>query len=188
MRMPHVPSEEETLAALLRGTAARDKRAFRLLYEATSAHLMGLLIRMLRQRDWAEEALQDCYLRVWNRADSYSPEKGHPLAWMMTIARYRALDLLRARRESVSLDEPGATPEPAAWRPGPDEDAITEQGLHRLDRCLETLPGEQRDALLLAYYEGYTHTELSSRLGKPLGTVKSWVRRGLQRLQECLDR
>lgn len=186
--MPHVPSEEETLAALLRATAARDKRAFRLLYEATSAHLMGLLVRMLRQRDWAEEALQDVYLRIWNRADSYAAEKGHPLAWMMTIARYRALDLLRARRELVSLDEPESTPEPRNHAPGPDDEAVTQEGLHRLDQCLEGLPGEQRDVLLLAYYEGYTHTELSTRLGKPLGTVKSWVRRGLQRLQECLDR
>lgn len=175
------------LSALLRSTAERDSRAFRLLYEATASHLFGLLVRMLRQRDWAEEALQDCYLRIWNRADSYAPEKGHPLAWMMTIARYRALDLLRARRELVSIDDDSGRPELVSALPGPDEDAGTQEGMHHLEHCLAELPSEQREALLLAYYEGYTHPELAQRMASPLGTVKSWVRRGLQRLRECLS-
>jgi RNA polymerase sigma-70 factor (ECF subfamily) len=187
MQMPHVPSEAEALASLLRATAQRDRRAFRLLYDATSPHLFGVLLRMLRQRDRAEDALQDCYLKIWNRATSYAPEKGHPLAWMMTIARYRALDVLRAQREHYSLDDDSGRPDPIDLMPGPDDNAGTEEGLHRLEHCLAELPGEQREALLLAYYEGYTHPELAQRLASPLGTVKSWVRRGLQRLRECLE-
>lgn len=188
MQMPHVPSEAEVLASLLRATAQRDTRAFRLLYDTTSSHLYGVLLRMLRQRDRAEDALQDCYLRIWNRAESYAPEKGHPLAWMMTIARYRALDLLRAQREHHSLDDDDSRhPEPIDLAPSPDDNAGTEEGLHRLEHCLAELPSEQRDALLLAYYEGFTHPELAQRLDSPLGTVKSWVRRGLQRLRECLE-
>ncbi|ULQ47909.1 sigma-70 family RNA polymerase sigma factor [Flagellatimonas centrodinii] len=184
---PPATEETERLVALLRATAERDVLAFRRLYEATSSHLFGLLVRMLRQRDWAEEALQDCYLKIWNRAESYAPDKGTPLAWMMTIARYRALDLLRARREHLSLDDDSGRPEPIDLEPGPADDAETQEQLHRLEDCLTELPDEQRRSVLLAYYEGYTHSELASQLSSPLGTVKSWVRRGLSRLRECLD-
>jgi RNA polymerase sigma-70 factor, ECF subfamily len=180
--------DAETLVPLLTATAERDVIAFRRLYELTSSHLFGVLVRMLRQRDWAEEALQDCYLKIWNRAESYAPEKGTPLAWLMTIARYRALDLLRARREHLSLDdERMAGAEPVDLEPGPADAADTGERLHRLEDCLAELPDEQRRAVLFAYYEGYTHSELARRLASPLGTVKSWVRRGLTRLRECLE-
>jgi RNA polymerase sigma-70 factor (ECF subfamily) len=180
------------LTDLLAGTAAGDQRAFRALYEATSAHLFALLTRILKRRDWAEEALQDCYLKIWQKSESYEPRKGAPLTWLLTIARYRALDLLRRRRPEVleaEGDEDGPSLLDQAVDPTQDPLARTEEreGLGRLERCMEGLGGEQRSSVLLAYYEGYTHQELAARLKAPLGTVKSWVRRGLAQLRDCLE-
>ena len=177
------------LGRLLAETAAGDQRAFRQLYEQTSAHLYGVLVRILERRDWAEEALQDCYLRVWQRAESYAPDKGAPLTWLQTIARYRALDLLRAKRPEFGMpDEEDAPPMTFADGDGvnPELRAIESEGVGRLAECLDGLGGEQRRSVLLAYYEGYTHPELARALKAPLGTVKSWVRRGLQQLRDCL--
>lgn len=180
-----------SLQRLLTDTSQGDQRAFRELYEATSSHLYGVLVRILQRRDWAEEALQDCYLRVWRKADSYAPDKGAPLTWLMTIARYRALDLLRAKRPEIEMpDEDDAPPMSFAADNSldPETRAVEYEGLGQLSDCLQHLGAEQRQSVLLAYYEGYTHAELAKTLKAPLGTVKSWVRRGLLQLRECLDR
>jgi len=180
----------ETLERLLLATAAGDTLAFRRLYDASSAHLFGLLLRMLRRRDWAEEALQDVYLKIWQKADSYAPEKGAPLTWLMSVARYRALDLLRVKRPEVEMPEDEDALPPmamAADGESPEARAVEKEGIGRLQDCMGSLAQEQRQSVLLAYYEGYTHQELAQRLNAPLGTVKSWVRRGLQRLRECLE-
>ncbi|AXQ27224.1 sigma-70 family RNA polymerase sigma factor [Solimonas sp. K1W22B-7] len=180
----------DTLEQLLRATAAGDAQSFRRLYDATSSHLFGLLMRMLKRRDWAEEALQDCYLKIWQKADTYAPEKGQPLTWLMTVARYRALDLLRIKRPEVEMPDEDEAP-PMTFADGSSDDpqlrAVESEGLKRLQGCMGGLAEEQRRSVLLAYYEGYTHQELAQALNAPLGTVKSWVRRGLQRLRECLD-
>jgi RNA polymerase sigma-70 factor, ECF subfamily len=133
--------------------------------------------------------LQDCYLRIWRRSESYAPDRGAPLAWLATIARYRALDLIRARGRQAgdAQDEDVAELPLADEGPAPDEHASREQGLDRLRQCLQGLSDEQRRSVLLSYYEGYTHTELADRLAAPLGTVKSWVRRGLTQLRACLE-
>lgn len=179
----------EALEPLLRATAAGDLQSFRRLYEASSSHLFGLLLRMLKRRDWAEEALQDCYLKIWQKADTYSPDKGAPLTWLMTVARYRALDLLRMKRPEVEMPEESEAP-PMTFFDEAGEDpllrAVEREGLGRLQACMGGLPEEQRRSVLLAYYQGYTHQEMARVLNAPLGTVKSWVRRGLQRLRECL--
>ncbi|HEY0915570.1 MAG TPA: sigma-70 family RNA polymerase sigma factor [Solimonas sp.] len=180
----------DNLESLLRATAGGDALAFRRLYEASSPHLFGLLMRMLQRRDWAEEALQDCYIKIWQKADTYAPEKGQPLTWLMTVARYRALDLLRVRRPEVEMPEEEDAP-PMTFADGAAEDpqlrAVEREGIRRLNDCMTGLAPEQRRSVLLAYYEGYTHQELAASLKAPLGTVKSWVRRGLQRLRECLE-
>jgi RNA polymerase sigma-70 factor, ECF subfamily len=182
------------LAALLQSTAAGDQRAFQQLYDASSPHLFALLSRILKRRDWAEEALQDCYLKIWQKSESYEPRKGTPLTWLLTIARYRALDLLRMRRPEVleadGNDDDGG-PSLLDQAPDPTQDPLARaeerEGIGRLERCMEGLGGEQRNSVLLAYYEGYTHQELAARLKAPLGTVKSWVRRGLAQLRDCLE-
>lgn len=182
-------ADPDTLIRLLAATAAGDQHAFRQLYQASSPHLFGLLLRMLKRRDWAEEALQDCYLKVWQKAETYAPDKGAPLTWLMTVARYRALDLLRMKRPEVEMPEEEDAP-PLTFADGdglnPESRAMEKEGLGRLSDCMQGLPLEQRRSVLLAYYEGYTHQELARQLKAPLGTVKSWVRRGLQSLRDCL--
>lgn len=177
--------DNDRLIDLLARTANGDQQAFRSLYTDTSAHLNAVLLRMLRRRDWADEALQDCYLRVWQKADTYAAEKGAPMTWLMSIARYRGLDLLRARRPEISDDL--APEESAPEFQAPERLAESDQAMGQLEHCLEGLGTEQRKSILMAFYEGYTHSELSERLETPVGTVKSWVRRGLLRLRECLD-
>ena len=178
------------LAPLLAATARGDQAAFARLYAQSSPHLLALLVRMLKRMDWAEEALQDCYMRIWRRSDSYQPDRGAPMAWLMTIARYRALDVLRARRpELIEAETPEGAPsllERADEGQRPDAGAVEQEDLRRLGDCMTRLSDDERRSVLLAYYEGYTHTELSARLGSPLGTIKSWVRRGLQQLRDCL--
>lgn len=181
---------DDTLEALLAAVARGQQPAFAELYAKTSPHLFGLLLRMLQRRDWAEEALQDCYVRIWQKAESYSAGRGSPMAWLMTIARYRALDLLRMRRPEVnesSFDEDMTSPlEREDETASPEDRAVEGEGLGRLEDCMKGLGEEQRRTVLLAYYEGYTHTEMARRLNAPVGTVKSWVRRGLIQLRDCL--
>lgn len=185
-----VVTQDPPLEGLLAAVARGDRTAFAELYAATSPQLLALLLRMLQRRDWAEEALQDCYVRIWQKSDSYSPERGAPMAWLATIARYRALDLLRARRPEVSessFDEDKASPlEREDEAPGPESLAAQREGIGRLDDCMKGLIEEQRRSVLLAYYEGYTHSELARRMKAPMGTVKSWVRRGLLQLRDCM--
>lgn len=183
-------TDPELLTHWLSATARGDRKAFQALYRAASPHLLSVLLRMLRRRDVAEDALQDCFVRIWQNASSYAPERGAPMTWMMSIARYRALDLIRRQRPEVSLDEETEeAPEDdnSEIERGPLSESMTQEGVDGLQECLDTLQDIQRESVLMAYYEGYTHHEMAERLGKPLGTVKSWVRRGLQRLRECLD-
>ena len=177
------------LQQLLAQTAQGDQRAFQQLYQASSSHLMGLLMRMLKRRDWAEEALQDCFIKIWQKADTYAPEKGAPLTWLMTVARYRALDLLRMKRPEVEMPEESEAA-PLTFEDvseDPQARAVEQEGIGQLGRCMKGLQDEQQRSVLLAYYEGYTHQELAVAMKAPLGTVKSWVRRGLQKLRECLE-
>lgn len=188
--MSSAPPSADHLATLLAATGRGDEQAFSQLYQHSSAHLFGLLLRILNRRDWAEEALQDCFLRIWQKAETYAPEKGTALAWLLTVARYRALDLLRVKRPEVALLDEAEAPAMTFADPAenPEARAIEQDGLGRLSDCMKGLQAEQKRSVLLAYYGGYTHQELAQRLKAPLGTVKSWVRRGLLSLRECLDR
>lgn len=185
--------QRQRLAGLLERVAARDQAALAELYDLTSPILYGLMLRMLRQPERAQEALQDCYLRVWHRAETYSPVKGEPIAWLIGVARYRALDALRGRRvvgtAAASLESEAVALEASErdFEPGPEDRAVEREGLERLLRCMRGLSEVQRKSVLLAYYEGYSHTELAQAMGAPLGTVKAWIRRGLARLRECLE-
>ena len=182
-------TEPERLTQLLAAISGGDQRAFAQLYESCSSHLFGLLLRILQRRDWAEEALQDCFLKVWQKSETYEPSRGAPLTWLSTIARYRALDLLRMKRPEVEMPEEGEEPPMTLADPGQDpvDGAIEGEGIGKLRDCMRGLQDEQRRSVLLAYYEGYTHQELAQAMQAPLGTVKSWVRRGLSRLRDCLE-
>jgi RNA polymerase sigma-70 factor (ECF subfamily) len=180
-------ADSSLLIQLLSQSAAGDRSAFSELYQETSARLFGLALRILRRRDWAEETLQDGFLKIWRRAADFDPQKGNPLSWMATIIRNRALDLLRHAQwerplkseiEPAKLDEAGT----------PLDQAIAGQEGVALQKCLEELEPASREAIQLAFWNGLSHQELAARLSKPLGTVKSWVRRGLERLRDCLKK
>lgn len=182
-------AESEQLALWLAATAAGDERAFKKLYDATSAHLFALLLRILRTEDSAEDALQDVYVKIWQKAKTYEVKRGAPLSWLMSIARYRALDLLRRRDPETGMpDDPDieAIILSDTQTAGPLSNSETMQSLSAVDHCLQTLRPEQRQSLMMVYYEGLTHQEMSDRLNMPLGTVKSLVRRGLISLRACL--
>lgn len=182
-------AEREQLAAWLVATAEGDQQAFQQLYAATSSQLYSLLLRILRRPESAQDALQDAYIRVWQKADTYSPERGAPLTWLLSIARYRALDMLRRKRPEVAMpEEPDmiATLLEDQQSLSPLEENENQQSLDAVTHCLKTLQQQQRESVLLAYYEGLTHQELAERMAAPLGTVKSWIRRGLLRLRDCL--
>ena len=173
---------DETLRRLLAGCAAQDHGALQALYELASPLLFACLKRMLRRRSVAEEALQDVFVTIWLRAGQFRPERGRPLAWLVSIARYRAIDLLRRERWAPTLtaDLPELAveaPEKEPWLPsGP-----------LLERCLALLTDQQRECLELAFVGGNSHDEVARLTGSPLGTVKSWIRRALQTLKACLE-
>lgn len=171
------------LAALLAQAAKGDRDAFQRLYKESSAHLFGAALRILQDRSLAEEAVQEAYLQIWNHADTYRAEAAPALAWMTTIARYRALDIRRRRPPmQFSLDdnpELGDLPSGTGGGEGHLEPMLEE--------CVKQLSEHSRRAVLLTYVEGHTHAELARKLAAPLGSVKSWVRRGLLQLRDCLE-
>lgn len=174
------------LKALLKGVATGNRTDFRVLYEATSGKLFGVVVRILKRRDLAEEVVQDTYLRIWDSAAIYRAELGSPLGWMVSIARNRAIDVLRKRGEAHISDEAlSAVADDKA--PDPFACAAQNSELRALLACLGHLPKDHQRCILLAYYDGYTHEEIATRLTTPVGTVKSRIRRGLARLRECLD-
>ena len=173
-----------TLQVLLAGCARGDHDAFERLYRSTSAKLFGLCLRIVGRDAVAEEVLQEAFVQIWRDAGRFDPTYGEPMGWMAGIARHRAIDALRRRRPE------GAWP-PALAAGGPEPEA-SEWPQHvdalALRHCLEELGVEQRRTIALAFYSGMTHGELSRSLGAPIGTVKSWIRRGLAQLKGCLER
>lgn len=183
-------ADPKQLAQWIADTAAGNEHSFQRLYNATSPHLYSLLLRILKTEDRAADALQDAFVKIWQKAETYAPERGAPITWLLSIARYRALDLLRRRKPEVGLPD---DPDMEALvlsddnATGPALDNETMQSLTAIQHCMKELQAEQRQSLLLAYYDGMTHSEISEKMDAPLGTVKSWVRRGLMRLRDCLS-
>lgn len=164
-----------------------DRTAFFRLYQGTRSHLFGLALRILKRKDWAEEALQDSFLKIWNKAADFDPERGQAYSWMAAIVRNRCLDQLRkAGREPVSREELREEIN-ADLVPDSLEQLVGAEQIQALQKCLETLGKEERESIWLAYWKGLTQVELAEFWEKPLGTVKTWVRRGLERLRGCLE-
>lgn len=180
-------SAADRVELLLGRCAQRDERALKELYGLASAQLLGLLMRMLKRRAVAEEALQDVMVQIWQRADQYVAYRGRAMTWMMAIARYRAIDLLRAQRTTAALED--APPEALADVQAADFALATtsERLSNSLRNCLGLLSDDQRRCLTLAYVDGYSQDQIASTVKSPLGTVKSWMRRGLASLKRCLD-
>ena len=177
----------DPLALLLQRVAGGDERAFARLYQQAGPKLFALVLAMTRQRDLAQDVLQEALVRIWKSAYRFNPEKGSAMAWMVTIARNRALTALeRMPRDRSAAEAPDWEAIAGQW-PDPLEQALAGRQSRALARCLQALERDQRRSIVLAYYTGLTHVELAKRLDKPLGTVKSWIRRGLLELRGCLD-
>jgi RNA polymerase sigma-70 factor, ECF subfamily len=180
-------SAADDVEALLSRCALHDEQALAELYRLVSGRLLGLLLRMLRSRAVAEDALQDVMVRIWQRSDQYVAYRGRALTWMMSIARNRAIDVLRARRQQITLDDvPDAAlvDEHAADFADLASSASDRRTLHD---CFRRLTSDQRRCLSLAYVDGYSQEQIATTIASPLGTVKTWVRRGLSNLKRCMD-
>jgi RNA polymerase sigma-70 factor (ECF subfamily) len=179
-------SSDEQLQSLIDRCASADAAALQRLYTLVSPILFAALTRILRRRALAEEALQDVFVSIWQRAGQFRTTRGRPMAWMMSIARYRAIDLLRHERHAPALV--AVIPEGSEVAVEPDTDApVWLSGGALLERCMALLSSQQRHCLELAFLEGSSHEDIAHRTGSPLGTVKSWIRRGLQSLRQCLE-
>jgi RNA polymerase sigma-70 factor (ECF subfamily) len=176
------------LMALLARTALADQRAFAELYRLTSAHLYGVALRILRESGAAEEVLQESFVSVWNHAGSYVSSRSQPLTWLTSIVRNRCLDHLRRREvETIAIDDEEHGMTIADEGPSPLEMLLSGADARAVRNCVEALETGQKQAVALAFYRGLTHSQLARHLKQPLGTVKSWVRRALERLKACLD-
>lgn len=173
--------------AWLRRIADGDRTAFEQLYHATAARLLGICLRVLPDRAEAEDVLQDVYVAIWRKAPQFSPEKSSAMTWLASIARHRAIDRLRATpalvsREPMQLNELEADPDAA---PGARAEADSVRS--QLDRCLDQLDARRRSLIRTAFFDGATYEDLAQRTGSPLGSIKSWIRRGLLQLRACLE-
>lgn len=175
------------VAAALILCAAGDKGALRAIYDRLAPRMLAVALRILRRRTLAEDAVHDTFLRIWERAATYDPSRGDATTWIFAILRHRSLNLLRgeARLEFVDDEAPGAAI--PSDDPGPEAIVVALSEASALRRCLERLEPARRHAIVLAYTKGLSHGELAGRLGQPLGTVKSWMRRGLASLRECMS-
>jgi len=198
--MPDTPTRSERsdeLAALLARVALGDRAAFATLYQRSAAHLLGVILRIQTDRAQAEDLLQEVFVKVWGAAGGFDAMRAQPMTWLTSIARHRAIDSLRRRKTEPTWVTTRAAPD------GEDDDLLdqlasdTAGPLELLGQavqaravavCLRGLNTEQQQTLALAFYQGLTHSEVAEHLRQPLGTVKSWVRRGLQALRTCLER
>ena len=183
-------TSNDDLAALLARVALRDRAAFEQVYRATCAHLLGIAFRVLKQRERAEEVLQESFMNVWHGAGGYRPAVASPMTWLINIVRNRAIDALRSgkteRGSTIALDEEALQVAGDERQQPPHllDDSLTRL---KIDSCMAGLGAQQRQALALAYYSGMVHTEIADALNAPLGTAKAWVRRGLDKLKGCLE-
>lgn len=177
--------QSQDIADLIARCALRDRAAFRSLYERTSAKLFGVVLRILKDRSEAEEAIQEVYVKVWQRADRYVAGGYSPISWLVAVARNHALDILRARRP-VSADIDAALEVPDAG-PSPERAAEDSDERGRIEHCLGELDPERADAVRGAYLDGYSYDELAAKYDVPLNTMRTWLRRSLLRLRECLS-
>lgn len=183
---------DSELMYLLDRIAAQDDSALKALYERTSSKLFGLALRIVRHRDLAEDVLQEAFLSIWRGAGSYRASLSPPMAWMGLIVRSRALDALR-KRASDRSDVTNEFDEEMAQTlegdsPNPMDTTQASEQAFALHQCLGKLDNKQREVVSLAYLRDQSHSELAEQLRLPLGTVKSWIRRGLEQLRQCMAR
>jgi RNA polymerase sigma-70 factor (ECF subfamily) len=175
------------LAAALARVAAGDRAALQTTYQLTSAKLFGVCLRILVDRAEAEDVLQEVYLTVWQRAGAFDPGKASPMTWLITLARNKSIDRLRAQGASRRMDPIEVADDVADAAPRADAALASTQTSARLHGCLGRLAAREQAALRGAFFDGNTYEELAQRMSVPLGTMKSWIRRALTKLKTCLE-
>ena len=197
---PPQPSQDwsdrsRQLSQLLSRAGLGDRAAFATLYELTSPHLFAVVLRICRDRAQAEDILQEVYVNVWRAAGGFDAAQSQPLTWLTSIARNRAIDSLRRAQTQPQLqsattdddEDPDVYDTTADDQPGPLELLSRASDARALSHCMQDLNAPQRQSLALAFYDGLSHAEVAEKMGQPLGTVKSWVRRALLSLKACLE-
>ena len=173
------------LVWLLAAVAKGDEAALERLYRATRPKLYGVVLRILRRADLADEVMQETYLKVWSSAGQFDPGACSPVTWMIAIARNRAIDLVRRKQETSTEEEPEVM-EVAAAGPDPLAGREMNEEFRRLLACMGRLDEERRRLVLLAYYSGWSRDQLAAEFAKPVNTIKTWLRRALFEIRECL--
>jgi RNA polymerase sigma-70 factor (ECF subfamily) len=191
-RHAEMPASDPTDDSLLQRIVAHDTTALAELYDRHSRLLFGLTLRIVRDRAEAEEILQEAFVRVWTRAETYDPRVGGPLPWMVRLARNCAIDRLRARRSRAAIDAPAGREGDAGLVPAldiqtPEATVLDAERREALTDALAGLPADQRQLIEAAFFEGYTHSELARRFGLPLGTVKTRIRTGMITMRQRLE-
>jgi RNA polymerase sigma factor (sigma-70 family) len=192
MQTMNAENPDTQLIALLDRVARADESALRELYDLTSSKLYGVALRVVSKREWAEDVLQEAYLNIWRIAQDYQATLSPPMAWMGLVVRSRGLDFLRRRAvggvdRTQELDDM-ISDTVAGDSPNPMDTTQASQQAWALHQCLNQLDGKQREVVSLAYLRDLSHSELAGQLKLPLGTVKTWIRRGLEQLRGCMAR
>jgi RNA polymerase sigma factor (sigma-70 family) len=178
-------SDRDRLVAALSRVAAQDRSALRDVYERTAPKLFGVCLRISGNREAAEDILQDVYLKVWNRAGRFDPARASPVTWLCAIARNAAIDWRRANGGPVLVTQDQAADVPDTSETAPERIEAA-QDRARIFHCFDALEARQGCAIRSAFFDGFTYAQLADRMKVPLGTMKGWIRRGLQQLRECL--
>lgn len=175
----------DKVSELLSRVALGDRDAFRRLYDTTSPKLFGICLRILRERSEAEDALQEIFVKIWRAAPTYATDSISSMAWLVAIARNHAIDRLRSRKpEARDIDE---MIDLSDTKPNPEQSTILASERQRIETCIEELAVDHGKAVRGAYLEGYSYQELAERHGIPLNTMRTWLRRSLMKLKECLE-
>ncbi|BCX70913.1 sigma-70 family RNA polymerase sigma factor [Pseudomonas izuensis] len=178
-------ADADQLRQLLAQCSLGDRRAFETLYRSVGPRLHGVALRFMGRPDLAEEVLQESFVRIWNNASRYEAHLSAPLTWMINITRNQAIDQLRKHRDRPLSDTEEQTLVDES--PSVDEQLNSAREASALNRCLDSLDGMQRQSITVAYFQGLSCAELAEHLAAPLGSVKSWIRRGMERLRRCLE-
>lgn len=184
--MSELAPEAQRLADLLARSGMADRKAFAELYALTRSKLFAVSLRIVRERHLAEEVLQDSFVNIWNHAHAYASAKSAPMTWMTAIVRNRSLDIVRRSGWEVQDEDEFMTNNLEDGAVALDDAFGMRRSAHSVHRCLDELEAEQRQSIALAFFHGLSHSELAQHMRKPLGTVKTHIRRGLLRLKDCL--
>ena len=180
-------NNNEKLAALLAKAGIGDRAAFAALYDSTKSKLFAVSLRIVRERHVAEEVLQESFVSIWNNAANYAAAKSAPMTWMTAIVRNRSLDIVRRPLVEIADENDRFALNFEDMAPSPLEKFAAARDHDRIENCIKGLDGEQKQTIALAFFQGLSHSEVALHLGRPLGTVKTHIRRGLQKLKGCLE-